>query len=527
MGVTKAHELAKKHREISVAEFFEKNRHLLGFDNPSKALLTVVKEAVDNSLDACEEARILPEITVKIKQMEEDRFRVSVEDNGPGIVKEQIPKIFGKLLYGSKFGAGKQSRGQQGIGISAAVLYAQLTTGKPAVVYSRTAPDRPVRVFHIRIDTMRNEPVIVKEESKDTGIKNHGVRIELEIEGRYAKRHQSVDEYLKQTFVVNPYATITYVSPDGRKTVYKRVSNELPKLPKEIKPHPYGVEVGVLERMLKLTKARNLVSFLTGEFSRVGKNTAEEMCRLAGLKPSSRPQDLNHEEVQKLWRAMQKVKLMKPPLDCLSPISAELLERGLKNEFNPEFVASVSRPPAVYRGNPFQIECAIAYGGDIKSDEAIVLRFANKVPLLYQASACAITKAVQQIRWNNYGLGQHGNQIVGPVVIAVHMASVWIPFTSESKEAIASYPEIIKEIKLALQECGRKLGSYIRGKRRLLEKERKMSLFNAYIPELAEALEYLTGTRKEEIERMLKEFIGGEDEKNDKETGGDGKENTG
>jgi DNA topoisomerase-6 subunit B len=98
-----AAELAKQARDISVSEFFAKNRHLLGFDNPSKALLTTVKEGVDNSLDACEEARILPDVRVEIGQISETRFRIAIQDNGPGILRKQVPKIFGSLLYGSKF----------------------------------------------------------------------------------------------------------------------------------------------------------------------------------------------------------------------------------------------------------------------------------------------------------------------------------------------------------------------------------------------------------------------------------------
>lgn len=503
-----AEQMAKEQREISVAEFFEKNRHLLGFDNPAKALLTVVREAVDNSLDASNDARILPNITVRVKQTAEDRFKVIAEDNGPGIVKEQVPRIFGKLLYGSRFGRGSQSRGAQGIGISAACLYAQLTTGKPFIIYSRTSPKKPVHVFHLRIDTMKNEPVIIKQETIENKIKEHGVRIELEIEAKYVQRYQSVDEYLKQTAIVNPYANIKYFSPHG-KVEYKRVTKKLPRLPKEIKPHPYGVEIGVLERMLKLTKARNLKAFLTKEFCRVGAGTASKICKISGLKVSMKPQELNHEQIEKLWRNMQAAKIMKPPLDCLSPISESLLEEGLKKEEKPEFVASVSRPTSVYRGNPFKIECSIAYGGEIKDGgkAAKIMRFANKVPLLYQASSCAITKAIQKINWRAYGIEQKGNIPAGPLVILVHMASVWIPYTSESKEAIANYPRIIKEIKLALQECTRKVGSYIRGKKRLREKQLRKSLFEKYIPELAESLSELSGEKKEKIQKGLEEFI--------------------
>src|SRR3989344_1183279 len=156
-----AYELAKRQKEISVAEFFTKNRHLLGFDNKRKALLMAVKEAVDNSLDACEEARVLPEISVEIIQMSEFKYKVIIEDNGPGIVKKQIPNIFAKLLYGSKFHTMKQARGQQGIGISAAVLYGQLTTGKPARITSRTSPKQPPHYFELHINTQQNRPEIM------------------------------------------------------------------------------------------------------------------------------------------------------------------------------------------------------------------------------------------------------------------------------------------------------------------------------------------------------------------------------
>ncbi|HXV77732.1 MAG TPA: ATP-binding protein, partial [Candidatus Polarisedimenticolaceae bacterium] len=159
--------MASRQREISVSEFFTKNRHLLGFDNPQKALLTAVKEAVDNSLDACEEAGILPDLRIEIEELSEDRYRVAVEDNGPGIVRQQIPKIFGKLLYGSKFHRLKQQRGQQGIGISAAGMYAQLTTGRPLVITSRTSRRAPAHLFHIGIDTKKNAPVIQRDVEVD------------------------------------------------------------------------------------------------------------------------------------------------------------------------------------------------------------------------------------------------------------------------------------------------------------------------------------------------------------------------
>ncbi len=502
----KAEEIAKSMKEISVAEFFEKNRHLLGFDNPSKALLMVVKEAVDNSLDACEEARILPEIKVEIKKLDEKRFKVIVEDNGPGIVKEKVPYVFGKLLFGSKFHLGRQSRGQQGIGISAAVLYAQLTTGKPTIITTRTSPDEPAHVFHLKLDILKNEPVILKEETKEK-FREHGVRIELVVEGKYSKRHQSIDEYLRETAIINPHAQITYINPDGEKVVFKRVVDHLPPLPKTIKPHPHGVEFGIFERMIKITSSRTIASFLTSDFSRIGRDTAVKICKAAKVDPSKKPHELTHEEIERLYKVIQETKFMSPPLDCLSPIGVEEFEKGVSQVVKPEFVAAVSRPTTVYRGNPFKVEACIAWGGEIPSEgPAQLLRFANRVPLLYQASACAITKAVQSVNWSNYHIPKEGNMPGGPLVIAVHIASVWIPYTSESKEAIASYPEILKEIKLALQEAGRKLAAYLRKQRKMKEREMKKKIFERYIPEIAESLSVLTNADKEEIIKYLEKL---------------------
>ena len=495
-----AFELAKKQREISIAEFFEKNRHLLGFDNKRKALLTAVKEAVDNSLDACEEARILPEIKVEITELAEERFRIVVEDNGPGIVKEQIPKIFAKLLYGSKFHTLKQSRGQQGIGISAAVLYAQLTTGRPARITSKINEEENAHFYQLHINTQQNKPEVVEEKSISWN-KKSGTRIELDIESSYQKGDQSVDEYLKQTAIINPYATIIYINPKSEQQIFSRTINELPKKAEEIKPHPYGVEVGRLMRMLHETEARTLQSFLTTEFSRVGPSTAKEICEKAGLLPQTKPKTITREETERIIKAIKETKIIAPATDCLSPIGAKQLEEGLRKEFTAEFYTSTQRPAAVYRGNPFIIECALAYSSNLPQDQPIILmRFANKVPLLYQKSACAITRTVSAINWKQYGLQQSKDSLpIGPIVLAVHLASVWAPFTSEAKEAIAHYPEIMKEIKLAVQECARELYAYLRKKQRFHEQIKKKGYIEKYIPHISESLKEILNLREDEV----------------------------
>jgi DNA topoisomerase-6 subunit B len=496
-GGKTAQELATKQRDISVSEFFAKNRHLLGFDNPSKALLTTVREAVDNSLDACEEARVLPEILVEIAPVGEERFRVAVQDNGPGIVRAQVPKIFGQLLYGSKFHTLKQSRGQQGIGISAAGMYGMLTSGRPMVILTRTGAKNPAHYFEVRIDTHRNRPEILEDRETEWD-PPHGTRVEITLAGTYKKGRHSVDGYLRQVAIANPHARILYQPPQApdeppEPVVFERVTDELPPEPKEIKPHPYGVELGVLLKMLKVSEARSLHALLQAEFARVPSRAAEEIAERAKLPSGTRPGRITLEEAERLHKAMNEVKLMAPPTNSIVPIGDELLERALRQEVEADYYAVASRPPTVYRGNPFLIEAGIAWGGDLPAEEPMTLyRYANRVPLLYQQSACAIAKAAISVDWRNYQITQpKGALPVGPAILLIHIASAWVPFTSESKEAIAHYPEILKEVRLALQECGRKLALHLSRRRREHEEGKKMSYIQRYIPHIGIALQQI------------------------------------
>jgi DNA topoisomerase-6 subunit B len=501
-----AESMAARQRDISISEFFSKNRHLLGFDNPQKALLTAVKEAVDNSLDACEEAGILPVIKVEIQQLAEDRFRISVEDNGPGIVKAQIPKIFGKLLYGSKFHTLKQARGQQGIGISAAGMYGLLTTGKSIVITSRTGREKPAHYYEIQIDTRKNAPQVIIDKVVEWE-PLHGTKVGIELIGTYKKGRHSVDDYVRQTAIANPHCEIFYTAPDSNETLHiQRGSDLLPPEPYEIKPHPYGVELGVLIRMMKETPARRLSAALQKDFSRVSARVATEICKAADLNPNANPHTIVVHEAERLFKAINSVKIMSPATNCLSPIREEQILAGLEKEINADFYTAITRAPTVYRGNPFQVEVGLAYGGSLQSEELVdLLRFANRVPLQYQQSGCAITKAVLGIDWRSYGLAQSKGALpMGPVVLFVHMASVWVPFTSESKEAVAAYPEILRELRLALQECGRKLAIHIRAHRRAVDEEKKKSYIEKYIPHIGIALREILGlTEKAEKNVVL------------------------
>ncbi len=514
---TVADELAKNIKQTSVAEFFERNRHLLGFDSKVKALITCVKETVDNSLDACEEMIYLrkkkgldyslPEIIVKIEDNGNDHYIITVIDNGPGIVKEQLPHVFTRLLYGSKFHQLKQGRGQQGIGVSAAVLYAQLSTGKATHVVSKISRDAPAYYYDLRIDTIHNRPEIVGEGVIERFAFEHGTEVRLEIEGTYlAKGEKSVFEYLRRTSIVNPHAKITFFTPDGRKILFQRVTDQVPKETRAIKPHPYGIEVGTFIKMAQLTTSQSVKSFLMNDFSRMGATTVNSILKEAGIDPRYRPSELSREQCETLVKVMQKTKIMNPPTDCLSPIGDYALRKSLKRGIDAEFVTTISRPPTVYKGNPFLIEAAIAYGGSLPSDKsAEVIRFANKVPLQYNSGACAITEVVKKIDWRRYGLNQSGGNGIptGPIVILVHMASTWIPFTSESKSAIAHYAPIMKEMRLALQDCGRELMKYLRKKHQAQRQKVRVNTFVKYGKELIKPLSVITGINEEEVKNLI------------------------
>ena len=496
-----AHELAKKQKEISVSEFFEKNKQILGFDSLTRALITSVKEAVDNSLDACEDAGVLPEITVKIEKIENTEYKVIVEDNGPGIVKKQVPNVFARLLYGSRFHTRAQRRGQQGIGVSAVVMYGQLTTGKAAKVRSKISDEDVAYECELILDTKKNKPDIISEDFVIWDRPQpHGTRFEVNVKGKYIGGKQSIFEYLKGVAIVNPHAKITFTPPEGNAVVFERASETVPPPTKEIKPHPEGVELGEFLSMAKYTESRKMTSFLNTEFSRISYRVAREICELATVSPEMDPGKMTLEQAGATLDAIKKVKIMAPETDCLSPIGETLIRKGLKNvlgNLKAEFYAPpITREPKVYGGNPFIIEVGIVYGGELSKEEPVqILRFANRVPLMYQQGACATTQAVENVDWRRYGLEQRGGQGIpfGPAIIMIHVASTKIPFTSESKEAVANIPEIKEEIELALKACARRLKTHLNKAAKKGKARVKFEIVQDIIPMIAQKSAKIVG----------------------------------
>ncbi len=503
-----AEKIAKEQKAVSVAEFFEKNRHLLGFGSKRQAMLTVVKEAVDNSLDACEEMGELPTIKVEIKEVGAEKYKIAVQDNGPGIVKENIGKAFGKLLYGSKFHGNRQGRGQQGIGITSCVLYSQLTTGKHTKVISKIHSSKPAHYINLVVDTKNNEPLILEEGTVDS-YTVRGTRIELEISGEFInKGKQSVEEYLKRTSIVNPHAKIIFVKPTEEKSLFERTSSKLPRTAKKIKPHPDGLELGILIKMLLNTNAKSVRSFLTTEFSSIGSKTAEEILKKCSIDNRVKPDKLSMDKAEELLKAMQTTPIHAPPLDCLSPIGEEALLKSMKSEIEAEFYTTITRKPTAYRGMPFLVEVGLAYGGSLPIEEKVnIMRFSNKVPLIYEDYACAITEAIKDVAWKRYGLDQPGGFPKGPLIILVHMASVWVPFTSEGKQAIASYPEIIKEMKLAIMEAARKMQLYISKKTRARLAKQKLDTFVKYSREVVTGISELADIEEKTVKNVMDKLL--------------------
>jgi DNA topoisomerase-6 subunit B len=467
-----------------------------------------------NTLDACEEAEILPDVQVQVTKTNKDEFLVKVEDNGPGIVKKEVPNVFGRLLYGSRFHARRQARGAQGLGISGAVMFGQLTTGKPAKITSKTAEMDVAYQVELILDTKKNRPSLVSEDFI-VWEKAHGTRVELSLKGRYVGGKQSISEYLKATAIVNPHARITYTPPEGDPIVFDRATEDLPPKTKEIPPHPHGIELGTLMQMMKETKSYKLATFMEEEFVRVSARVAKEICDSAGLNPDMKPKSLVLEQAKALHEAMQSAKLMAPPTDCLSPIGERLIKRGLKNvlgNLRPEFYAPpLTRDPSVYSGNPFQVEVGIVFGGDLPPDQPVeVLRFANRVPLMYQAGGCALTQAVANVDWRRYGLEQRGGSGLpfGPAIVLVHVCSTKVPFTSEAKEAVATVDEIMTELDLALKECGRRLKTHLTKKAHRAKTKEKFEIVQLILPRIADKSAKIVNKKVPVLDATITKIMG-------------------
>ena len=490
--------------EISPADFFYRYRDIAGFSNPARAIFSAIRELVENSLDACEVRGILPDIYLRLSLEEEHDdvfvYRLRIEDNGSGVPGEHIPKAFGQVLYGSKYRL-IQSRGMFGLGGAMAILYGQITTHKPVFVMSSTG-DGDIHKYSLMIDIKNNKPVILSHEEEENRDGWHGTVIEFCLEGDYSKACPKILEYLKQTALVNPYANITFVDPRGRLYRFLRATTEMPPPPKETRPHPRGVDVEMVRRMIAEAGEGTLKDFLVKNFQRVGPRTAEKFLEFAGFDPEGDPRSLGPEEVVRLVRAMREFKgFIAPDASCLSPLGPELLEAGVKKELKPEFVAVCQRRPSAYGGHPFIVEVAIAYGGQVpspRSGKITLLRFANRIPLLYDEASDVSRKIIDEINWRRYRVTPDM-----PVAVVVHICSTRVPYKTVGKEFIADRPEVRHEITQAIREVARKLQVYLARKERKHVAMKRFSVFKRYLPMIAEFSAKLAGKPRPDVRPLL------------------------
>ena len=510
-----AENIASKQKQISISEFFEKNKHFLGFDTLQRAVITAVKEAVDNSLDACEEARILPTIKVEINKLKGDKLELICQDNGPGIPRNSVENVFGKFLLGSRFHAIRQTRCQQGIGITGVVMYSQLTTGSKTHVISKIKSDSSAVHVDLGLDTRKNKAT-KSNEIRDVWFEDgeevlSGLKIKTVMKAKYQRGRQSVHQYLRMTSIVNPHATIQLIVRDSDGEIidqghWIRTTEKLPRVVEEIKPHPHGIHLGQLQRMLKEADERKLTSFLRHNFSGVSMRAAKEILGKAELEEGRTPVRIKADEAQAMLDSFQEVKLLAPPTDCLSPIEEILIKKGLSKAIDSRFASTVTRKPAVSQGNPFQIEVGLVFGGDLAADGPIeVLRFANRVPLMYQQGGCLLTKALESVDWKRYGLDHPGGKGLpkGPAAVLIHLASTNVQFTSEAKEAVSDNEEVFEEIRKAMLEVGRGLKNHLKKSKQRKKAQEKFDLINIILPEISRKSSEMLGRDEPDLSPVI------------------------
>ena len=493
-------------KNLTPSEFFRKNKQMLGFTGKIRSLTIVFHELITNSFDACEESGILPEIEIELKRVDKEHYILRHKDNGPGIPEDYVMRVYCSMFSGSKF-RNIQSRGQQGLGCSGCVLLSQMTTGKPARVISCYKENGKIKGVKMKfqMDVKNNRGILMERE--DYPAESTGVCIELQFkEVSYSLAEQGAFEYIRRTMIGNPHAKITFRDPSGHKYIFKRAADIVPILPKEVLPHPKGVSADDLMTMAQNTDSRRYKSMLTSSLSRMSNKRVDEISELTKIDMNKRPKDLTFPEAEAIVQCFKKMKFMAPPTDGLIPIGSEQIEKGMKQILKPEFVTTITRKPVTYQGGvSFIIEAGLAYGGDAgrvvkEQRKSEIMRFANRVPLTFDAGSCAITEALKSIDWKRYGLRDLDNT---PLTLFVNIISTQVPYLSTGKQSVSPEPEIVHEIRQSTMKLARKLQKHLRAKKAAKEKEKRSKVFEDYVPVIIEEAAKLGETGVPEYQEVL------------------------
>lgn len=508
--------------QSSTAEYFAKNLQQVGFSSPLKAVLTTLKEAVDNSLDACEQAGILPEVHVLVEKVGQgssrstDLVRILVEDNGPGIELDDIAKVFGEYLASSKFGRGQCSRGQQGIGISAATTWAQLTNAKGVFVTTKTKRNRKAVQCVVDVDIKANKGLIKQKEMVDWE-KESGTRVEFFIDGRVQLNGDGgLVTYLEGTALLNPHLSFRYKLLDNDWVKVDRVTEEVPVIPKPVEPHPHTMKLGEFMTHAGLFGRASLKKFLKEGFSRVSEATIQDFIKngLPKAMVDKALTQLNEEDYKKIFSVIQNTELTAPSTKSVLTVGEDALSKSILRMGDIDFFSVVTRKPRIADFKPVVVEVALArFVTRGREDEPVqVIRFANRVPLQFDKASCAITKAIESVNWRAYGLQQpKGSVPMGPYIFAVSVVSPFIKFKNASKETIDASDELVDEIRRSLMQAGQKLSRHINKESKEKDFERKVQHIEQFGPVLVETLVRLTGssnTRLKKAEEGLRKLLG-------------------
>lgn len=493
--------------EISPSEFFYRNLQLVGFTSPSKSLYIVVKELVENSLDACELHLIKPSILISLKQVEKAGdttfiYRLLVKDNGSGIPKRHVLNALGKVFYGSKFVL-RQSRGTFGLGGTLSLLYAQLTSNRPINVVTSTG-DREILKYTFYIDVTNNQPRLISFERYKNRNGWRGTILDVHLEGNYSRARRYILEYLERIAMITPYAEITFVEPSGEILRFHRLFDAPFKPPRKILPHPYGIDIETLRRLISNAKECTLVDFMCKSFHRVGEKIAKRFLKFANLQPNVKVKQLSDEDVEKLYKALKSYDGFLPPNpDVLSPIGAEVLKDGIAKKYNPEYIDVLMRPPSSYSGHPFIVEGGVAYGGGLPGEggKIALLRYANKVPLIFDEGADVVTKVLNSIDMSIYRLPADK-----PVVLITHIASTKVPYKTLGKEAVADVPEVEREFELLIRRLLRRLTKHVKRVEKRIAKIKRLKFFEKHLSLISEFSSRIVDRQKPDISRLLEKI---------------------
>ena len=520
---TKGIDEVSKITKSSTAEYFAKNLQQVGFSSPLKAVLTTLKEAVDNSLDACEVTGILPDLTIEVKKVgigstkNTDLIKITVEDNGPGIEPEDLAKVFGEYLASSKFGRGQCSRGQQGIGISAATTWAQMTNARGVTVLSKTEKMRKAVKAQVDVDIKTNTGIVKNKETLDWN-KASGTKVEFIMDGRIQMNGDGgIVTYIEGTVLVNPHLSIRYKLVDNDWVTIDRVSNEVPEIPGATLPHPHTFKLGEFITHSHLYGKVSLAKFLTTGFSRVNDQALKDFVK-AGLPKGLLDKSvtaLSEDNFKTVYSAVQKTELMSPSTKSVLTIGEEALSKSIQRLGEIDFFSVVARKPTICDFKPVSVEVALARfkNRNLEADEPVqLLRFANRVPLQFDKSGCAITGAIDSVNWKSYGLQQPKKSLpIGPYVFAISVVSPFIKFKNASKETIDASDDLVEEIRRAAMQAGQKLSRHIKKEFKEADLERKLAHIEQFGPILVDKLAEIVGAndaRKKRAQEGLKKILG-------------------